>query len=563
MKFRKDRLITVAILTMLVFGFSLVVINPIPATYAFNPQNCVISSGAGQQTTTFAWTAGNPTALLNQVKLGSTCGIAGNQLTIALIYYTPAGVAQSITVTDNESNTWTAVGTGQSVVCSATTGIGGTTCTSLLTNQMDIFSTVLSVNTNFLAVTIHSTPGNFAYNTAGSAPYLVTLGLSTTVFNSCSGSITSRLNGTMISGAQGEPCTVLVPPGSYLLAGEVFSYGGTAGLTHVGTTVPVSTTNDVSFTVANCPFAVPTSSECGTQLGYYANLGSTVQTLQVGYQCTSNCGTGSNGMSFGVAAVVLSPSGLGGSTTTINTMCLGGCTGGQNGTGNYLIRNLLYFYQSQNVAQSATIDNVTLKVGAVHMNVTQGYLYITIYTATGVPSGGNPFEEIPGPTGQLAVPIFNGTSNFFVHWNPQAILPANGYYAVGILAAPEGHSRGSGAANSGVQVMETSLFLREYNYAPAGPSGSAQTPPFAFFSSTPQTPRHFIYVHEIFPVFLLTSTSTSTITVGGTATTTVSTTVTNVVNQLNMSSPGFWFLPLLFLMAPVGFMIAVKRFAGG
>jgi hypothetical protein len=254
------------------------------------------------------------------------------------------------------------------------------------------------------------------------------------------------------------------------------------------------------------------------------------------------------------------------STTTINTMCMGACTGGNNGTGNYLIRNLLYFYQSQNVNQVATIDNITLKLGTVHMNVTQGILYVAVYFVSGIPSAGNPYAQITGPTGLKAVPLFNVTSsNTFIHVNPQALICASCYYAVGVMASPEGHSRGGGAANSGVQVLETSVSgITEYTYAPAGPSASAQAPPTIFFSSTVNTSHNlFIYVHTVFPVYAVTSTTTSTFTVGGTATTTISVTSTNYVNQLNMSSAGFWFLPLLFLMAPVGFLIAIKRFASG
>jgi hypothetical protein len=269
---------------------------------------------------------------------------------------------------------------------------------------------------------------------------------------------------------------------------------------------------------------------------------------------------GGSGLNSGYALIgaIFAPSSVTVSTT-INTMCTGACSGGNNGTGNYLVRNQLYVYSSQNVAATGTIDNITLKFGAIHMNVTQGTLYVSIYTATGPPTGGNPYTQVVGPTGSFAVPIFNASSaNTFIHLNPQTQICGSCYYAVGVMASPEGHSRGSGAANSGVQVLETSQAgLTEYVYAPAGPSGTAQHPPNQFFSTTTFTPHHFIFIHEIFPVAIATTTVTDTTAINGTATATVTFTATTLDLALATTSMTTDVILLLVILAPAVLLLTV------
>jgi len=155
-----------------------------------------------------------------------------------------------------------------------------------------------------------------------------------------------------------------------------------------------------------------------------------------------------------------------------------------------------------------------------------------------------------------ALTISNGTSNFFVHSNPQCNLASGQFYAVGYMTTTTA-SRGSGATGSGISFYESSqVGTIEYKY-----NVGSNTPPNSFFSSTQQTPRDFIYVHTIFTVATFTVTSVST--VSGTVSSTVFVTSTNIINQLNMASSGFWFIPLVFLLAPMGLLIAVKRIADG
>lgn len=270
---------------------------------------------------------------------------------------------------------------------------------------------------------------------------------------------------------------------------------------------------------------------------------------------------GGSGLNSGYAliGVVFNQESVSTVTTVLNTACLGACSGGNNGTSIYLPPPTttffnLHFYASQNIAGAAQVDNVTLKVAAVHITTSTGTFYVLVYGATGQPSGGNPYVLLT----QIPVTLSNGSSNFFIHTNPQTNLGSSQYYAVGIMTTTTA-SRGSGATGSGVSVYETSQSgVVEYKF-----SVGSTTPPNSFFSSTTQTPHDFIYIHTTFPVATVTTTSTLTLSGLVTSTTTVTTTSTNIINQLNMTSAGFWFIPMIFLLAPMALLIVVKRVADG
>lgn len=256
--------------------------------------------------------------------------------------------------------------------------------------------------------------------------------------------------------------------------------------------------------------------------------------------------TGNSGFETGYAVIDLIFSAASVTVTTvINTSCLGACSGGSNGTSIYLPPPTstffnLHFYASQNLATGAQVDNMTIKVAAVHISTNTGILYFCVWGATGVPNAGNLYTLIQPCT---AVTLINGTSNFFIHVNPQVNLAASQYYAAGIMTTTTA-SRGSGASLSGVAIYLTSQAgIIEFKYS----VGSA-TPPNQFFSNTIQTPRDFIFIHSTFAVATVTQTSTTTITGVVSSTVTTTSTSTQVVNQGDPTKPQFWYLPMFYLL---------------
>jgi hypothetical protein len=350
----------------------------------------------------------------------------------------------------------------------------------------------------------------------------------------------------------------------------------TVGLTGYDVTgVPTqATTTDVGHcneSASNCPGLISTNNNNGFPTGQAIEIGAFTSTQQLGAAgngytklatlqpdvageysatatsvnsptafpmntlnpCNSPCGWSVSGAIFANSAVT--------TTTTANTVCLGGCSGGNNGTSHApgLTTFSLKFYASQNLQTASQVDNVTIKIKSVNINVVTGTGYIVCYGTTGIPSAGNPYTLITSNPFSL----FNGSSNFFVHDNPQAALAANEYYLCGFLI-PTTHSNSATITGSGVSVYETSQSgITEYKY-----NCGCTTPPSNFYSNTVNTPRDWIYIHTIFAVMLLTTTSTSTVTGAVTTTVTTSSTSTILVNQGDPSKPAFWWMPFFFLM---------------
>jgi hypothetical protein len=384
----------------------------------------------------------------------------------------------------------------------------------------------------------------------------------------------AHAGGAIISQATGSACSTNctvaltgVSAGDIIVA-AINGYGSATHAAFCTPTYSVGASDTFSDTYAvyggSQLFSVVGAGPSGTCIGggvvttTAGNSGSVTVTISAQAASTSGIAIAWDTSGYGSAGAAVAATGagnsLGGSPTVITNTNVMGATS-NNGTGYYLTRNTFYFYASQNTQSNGLIDNVTIKVAALKMNVTQGSLYFGFYTSAGIPSLGNPWTLIS----TQVVPLFNTTSGF-IKINPQVNIAVGAWFAVGIMASPEGHSRGGGAANSGVSVYLTSTAMEpQYYYAPAVASGAAQIPPQSFYSSTTQGHSIFQYVHETYTVF--TATATTSVTVGGTATTTSTVTSTNVINQLNLASANFWFLPLLFLLAPMGLLIAVKRYA--
>lgn len=178
--------------------------------------------------------------------------------------------------------------------------------------------------------------------------------------------------------------------------------------------------------------------------------------------------------------------------------------GGGKGGGSTTTRNQLSFYQSQNAAATGLIDNVTIKVGAVHINATRGSLYIVIYQTQpqAIPSAATPFQLIYSSTQT----VFNGTTTpYFIHLVPQATICSSCYYAVGVQFATF-HSNSATVKGSGVNIEAVSTPTEtemQYN------TTKSQTPPTSFFSNSVKPgPYDWIYWHETFTVVTATVTST-------------------------------------------------------
>jgi hypothetical protein len=249
------------------------------------------------------------------------------------------------------------------------------------------------------------------------------------------------------------------------------------------------------------------------------------------------------------------------STTTINTGCTGsGCTGGSNGTANYLSSDYFYYYWSQNQASGAQVDNVTVKVGAVHINAATTTLYVLVYEAgnAAVPSASNPWNLVAPAD---AVPITNGTSNFFVHANPQNLICSSCYFAVGVMAISTA-SRGSGASGSGISLYESSTVgMVEYQY-----SVGSSTPAAAFYANNVKTNSHFdfMYIHTTYPVAIETTTVTSTTAINGTATSTVTATTTQTTIDSGFLTNNINFpIVMLLLFLPTGIFFGISKTISG
>lgn len=248
-------------------------------------------------------------------------------------------------------------------------------------------------------------------------------------------------------------------------------------------------------------------------------------------------------------------------TTTVNTGCVGpGCSGGNNGTSTYFstsMPNLFVYVNSQNTLSPGQIDNFTMKVKAVHINQNVGLVYVLTYepaTPTLPASPGNPWTLLPG-TGTDSIQLTNGTSNFFIHANPQTNICTSCYYAVGLMALTTA-SRGSGAVGSGISFYESSqVGQTEYNY-----NMGSTTPAASFYANTINHPNFFMFVHETYTVATFTVTSTQTGNFTNTSTTVVtSTSVFTTIDSSFFLQNSNYPMILFVLLIPTGLLLGVTR----
>ena len=276
----------------------------------------------------------------------------------------------------------------------------------------------------------------------------------------------------------------------------------------------------------------------GTQFGAseYSTTGFTNPTL---FPFTQSTGTAY----FDLVGAVF-PTATGGSiTTVINTMEQN--PSGGNGTYNYIARGTLYYYPSQNVATTSTMNNVTLKIGPIYINSTIGTFYLLTYTANGPPSPSNPWTLI----NTVSLPVYNNTSlAYFVHRNPQSSICPSCYYMEAIMAAT-GHSNSASVTGSGVKVEEIARPSETENYYTI----HSITPPVNFYSSSLKS-EHFdwIYTNLIFTVATITTTVSSTLTTGAA-------TVTTTINQAGIQTN----VDLYLALAIIGGLFLIMAKVGG
>ena len=225
------------------------------------------------------------------------------------------------------------------------------------------------------------------------------------------------------------------------------------------------------------------------------------------------------------------------STTVVNTNCQGACTSGANSSLLY-IKNIgttlfsLTFQPSTNLPTSAFLNNVTLKVAAVHINTLSANFTLLLYypvNFTAPASGVNQWTLQQ----KYNVPISNNTvSGTFIHANPQWNIPAKFNYAVGFMTNAN-KSRGSGAQYSGIALYEASqVGVVQYTFP-----NTKVAPPTSFYSTTNQSPRFFMIMNFKYPVALVTTTLTTAIlTVSATVTTTFGATTQTVTSVSYVTS---------------------------
>lgn len=533
------RLLMAGITLALVSVMLLSVIQFAPVK-AFTPTFCVGSGAAGGQTATSTITAGTTSASTGALPL-ATCGTTGTAFLVTFYWplqnVTTGQVVSSITVTDNNTDVFTALGGGNYITCSNSASAGacpknhpGNVGTVAQLAQFETFGTQLVKPAGHLNITFHY--ASATYTATLVAVYSIFSGASITTSTVCSSFFGSAVDSTLIYGlGYNDYCTGTIPSGGVAL--QAGMYNVNAGNTFAfspGTSVsPTEMATGVQIGTVYCVNAL---NICQFYQAYEINSQNTPISMgNFGWAATSTGGGLGNWMSENT--IVLVPSAGVTSTTTINTNCLGGCSGGSNGTSIYLPPPTstffnLHFYASVNLQTPSQVDNVTFKVAAVHITAATGLIYVCVWAANGVASGGNPYTLVQACNGYV---LTNGTSNFFVHSNPQANLGANQSYAVGIMTTTTA-SRGSGASGSGISIYQTSQAgITEYKY-----SVGSSTPPTTFFSNVQQTPHDWIYIHTTFPVVLLTTTlSTATITISGTLISTIFSTTTMTTLNMNLA----------------------------
>lgn len=242
-------------------------------------------------------------------------------------------------------------------------------------------------------------------------------------------------------------------------------------------------------------------------------------------------------------------------TTTINTGCLGACSGGNNGTQTVFtlgVPHIFIYDFSVNIQGASQIDNVTVKVGAVHIATKTGTVYVLGYepaTPTNPASAGNLWTL----ASKTPVTVQNGTTAFFIHVNPQMNVCASCYYAVGIMSNTN-KSNSATVGGSGVSFYLTSQKgIQQQSFTPA-----STTPPTTFFSSTVSSPTLFLYIHNTFPVVTVTSTSTSTLS-GTVSTTVTSTSTVTTIDASFFNQNSNWPIIFFILFLPTFLMIAATR----
>lgn len=539
-----------------------------PVKAAFYPTICIPSNGGLASAISLSTSSTSVSVSLPEA------GCGAGDLFIFSIYFPASGSTGSpfltITgVTDNYSNSYVFEGVhGDMTACSAASASvcpGGDGYQILF----EAYAATIVQTSNFMNVTIHYT-GAAAYS-GGTIHGILGAefwnGLSTVSTESCSAIFGNAADGSLVytsglifnGNGYNDSCGTEVATGDVAVEFGIGNFASGSTFAQVSNDTLVDGTFQ-PITTNTCPSDGAGIGNCLAYFSYYVQTGFT-KPFYGSYYCASSC-SGSHGNWIGQVTIVLASvaNAVITTTTTVNTECGGSCIGASdnNGTGYYLTRNVLYYYAQLNAPSTGQIDNVTLKLAAVHMNVTKGYLYVGFYLDSSLPGVGNPW--ILSQTYQE--PIINSSTGF-IHINPQFDVPNGYYWAVGVMASPEGHSRGSGASLSGVSVYLTALnSSAQMYYAPPGiATAHAQTPPSTFFSPFSQTHALFIYIHETYTTATFTAYSTTT--VGGTQTTYVTVDTTNVINQVNTASSTDWFLPLLFLLAPMALLIMVKKIATG
>lgn len=471
-----------------------------------------------------------------------------------------SGASITITgITDNFSDSYVFEG-----VPMALTMCPGTCGATTYQVPFEVYAANLLGNSSAISFTVHYDTAS--YSVAGLLNFQFWRGLTTHSSEACSSIFGENSAGALVyssgilshGSAYNDVCTVGVATGD--VAMQFGSYCGSG----VFDSEILQASNG---TYASAAYqGIETAPDgCSTNFGsifiyslYYNETGFS-KNYTDGYYCPSPPSCENNWM--GQQTIVFTSVANTASNVQVatNGNCAGACAGtaSHNATGYYLTRNELYYYDSRNTQAAGQISNVTLVVDALHMNVTQGYLYVAFYLAAVQPSLSFPWLL----QFQIALPLFNNTDGV-LGFNPSFNVPAGYYWAVGIMASPEGASRGSGASLSGVEMYLTSDNTEpQMYYAPAVPSASAQTPPATFYASNTQGHAVFFIAKETYTVTSYTVTSVSTL--SGVIAGVVTRTTTLGVNSLDLTSVNFWFLPLLFILAPMALLLVVKRYSSG
>jgi hypothetical protein len=501
------------ILALMVISFA-IVLNPIHAT---TPS--VLNTGHNS-----CVTCSQLTVNLAVTNVGDAIAIGWGFLTNSQDQYSTIS-----SITGNNGEVFNAQGT-QAGSC------GPPTCASaghLLWFGSAIWSATATV-TGTLTFTVSwsyspNTVGVEAYDIAGvpALPISVNSGNCNESGSDCPNTMTTAASNAFVSGNA-------IEIGSYLATQTLV--GATPG---TGYSLLGAGTNNVAGEYSATATSVPTPTNFP---------------LTLPQACSHPCGWAVVGAIFGNTAVT--------STTTINTMCIAACQSANKTTiFSITMPNSFVYQTSQNLATGALVDNFTMKVASVNINVVRANVTVLVYTASGagLPSGGNPWLL----QSSTNYPITNQSSNFFIHVNPQTPICSSCYYAVGIFTTTTG-SRGQGATGtSGIAFYESSdPSIVQYRYA-MGSSTAANS----FYANTVVKPNLFMIIHTILAVGYLTSTITSTFTGTNVITSTTTTTSTSVVTTIDST----FFLqnanyPLIFLVLflPTGLFLGITRnLAGG